>query len=50
MCCAEVLSQFGVRLTEAGAARHATRFRELHVVDGRRIQWHLGMACGSLSE
>jgi hypothetical protein len=35
VCCAEVLNQFGVRLTEADAVRHATRFRELHVVDGR---------------
>jgi Peptidase_C39 like family len=35
MSCAEVLNQFGVRLTEADAVRHATRFRELHVVDGR---------------
>jgi hypothetical protein len=35
VCCAEVLSQFGLRLSEADAVRHATRCRELHVVAGR---------------
>jgi hypothetical protein len=35
VCCAEVLNQFGVPLTEADAVRHATWFRELHVVAGR---------------
>ena len=33
--CADVLNQFGLRLTEAQAVRHATRRRELHVVPGR---------------
>ncbi|HXW46293.1 MAG TPA: C39 family peptidase [Streptosporangiaceae bacterium] len=35
VCCAEVLSQFGVQLTEADVVRHASRRRELHVVAGR---------------
>jgi hypothetical protein len=38
VCCAEVLNQFGMRLTEADAVRHATWFRELHVVVGRPDQ------------
>jgi hypothetical protein len=33
--CADVLSQFGLRLTEAEAFRHATRCHELHMVPGR---------------
>ena len=36
--CAEVLNQFGVRVTEADAFVHATRCRELHVVPGRPDQ------------
>ena len=32
--CADVLNQFGVRVTEAGAYRHASRCRELHMVPG----------------
>jgi Peptidase_C39 like family len=35
MCCAEVLNQFGVRLTEADLVSHATQRRELHVVPGQ---------------
>jgi hypothetical protein len=38
VCCAEVLGQFGVRITEADAIRHATRMRELHVVPGHPDQ------------
>ena len=36
--CADVLSQFGVRLTEAETFLHATRFHELHMVPGRPDQ------------
>jgi hypothetical protein len=36
--CADVLNQFGVRLTEADAFLHATRRHELHVVTGRHDQ------------
>jgi len=36
--CADVLNQFGVRLTEADAFRHAMRHHELHVVPGRPDQ------------
>ena len=36
--CADVLNQFGVRLTEADAVRHATSRHELHVVPGRPDQ------------
>lgn len=32
VCCAEVLCQFGITLTEAELVAHATRLRELHVV------------------
>lgn len=32
VCCAEVLEEFGIELTEADAVSHAARFRELHVV------------------
>jgi hypothetical protein len=41
--CADVLNQFGVRLTEADAFLHATRCHELHVVPGRpdRSGWTL---------
>jgi hypothetical protein len=35
VCCAEVLNQFGIRLTEADVVAHATRCCELHVVPGR---------------
>jgi hypothetical protein len=35
VCCAEVLNQFGVLLTEADVVRHATECRELHVIQGR---------------
>ncbi|HEX4661799.1 MAG TPA: hypothetical protein VH307_30760, partial [Streptosporangiaceae bacterium] len=35
---ADVLNQFGVRLTEADAFLHATRCHELHVVPGRPDQ------------
>jgi hypothetical protein len=38
VCCADVLSQFGVRLREADVVRHATRCHELHVVAGRPDQ------------
>jgi hypothetical protein len=34
--CADVLNQFGLRLTEADAFLHARRCHELHVVAGRR--------------
>jgi hypothetical protein len=34
VCCAEVLCQFGITLTEAELVAHATRLRELHVVPG----------------
>lgn len=34
VCCAEVLNQFGIRLTEADVVAHATACRELHVVAG----------------
>jgi hypothetical protein len=34
MCCAEVLNQFGLLLSEAAVVAHATRCRELHVVPG----------------
>jgi hypothetical protein len=33
--CADVLCQFGLRLTETEAFRHATRCHELHLVPGR---------------
>jgi hypothetical protein len=33
--CADVLSQFGLRLTETEAFRHATSCHELHMVPGR---------------
>jgi hypothetical protein len=33
--CADVLDQFGLRLTEADVIRHATRCREAHLVAGR---------------
>jgi len=33
--CADVLNQFGLRVTEAGAFVHATRCHELHLVRGR---------------
>jgi len=36
--CADVLNQFGVRLTEADAFLHAARRHELHVVPGRPDQ------------
>jgi hypothetical protein len=36
--CADVLSQFGVGLTEADLVGHATRCRELHLVAGRPDQ------------
>lgn len=36
--CADVLNQFGVRLTEADAYVHATRCHELHVVPERKEQ------------
>jgi hypothetical protein len=36
--CADVLNQFGVRLTEADAFLHAARCHELHVVPGRPDQ------------
>jgi hypothetical protein len=36
--CADVLDQFGLRLTEADAFLHATRRQELHVVPARRDQ------------
>ena len=36
--CADVLNQFGVRLTEADAFLHASRCHELHVVPGRPDQ------------
>lgn len=35
VCCAELLNQFGLRLTESDAVAHATRYHELHVVPGR---------------
>jgi hypothetical protein len=38
VCCADVLNQFGMRLTETEAFRHATRCHELHVVPGRPDQ------------
>jgi hypothetical protein len=38
VCCAEVLDQFGVLMTEADVVRHATRYHELHVVAGRPDQ------------
>jgi len=38
VCCAEVLDQFGVMLTEAEVVRHADRLRELHVVAGHPEQ------------
>lgn len=38
VCCADVLNQFGVLLTEADAVGHATRCHELHVVPGRPDQ------------
>jgi hypothetical protein len=38
VCCAEVLSQFGIHLTEADAVAHATRCHELHEVDGHPDQ------------
>ncbi len=34
VCCADVLNQFGIGLTEAEVIRHATRRGELHVVAG----------------
>jgi len=34
LCCADVLGQFGITLTEAELVAHATRLRELHVVAG----------------
>jgi peptidase C39-like protein len=34
VCCGEVLSQFGIELSEATLVEHATRCRELHVVAG----------------
>jgi hypothetical protein len=34
VCCAEVLNQFGLLLSEAALVAHATRCRELHVVAG----------------
>jgi len=34
VCCADVLSQFGVRRTEAEVVWHATECEELHVVAG----------------
>jgi hypothetical protein len=36
--CADVLNQFGLPLTEAGAFWHATRRHELHVVPGQHDQ------------
>jgi hypothetical protein len=36
--CADVLNQFGLRLSEADAVRHAIRRHELHVVPGRPEQ------------
>jgi hypothetical protein len=36
--CADVLNQFGVRLTEADAVRHATSRHELHVLAGQPDQ------------
>jgi hypothetical protein len=36
--CADVLNQFGLRLTEADAFRHAARCHELHLVPGRLDQ------------
>jgi hypothetical protein len=41
--CADVLDQFGLRLTEADVVRHATQFRELHVEAGHpeRSGWTL---------
>ena len=43
MCCAEILNQFGLRLTEADLVNHASRCRELHVVAGEadRSGWTL---------
>jgi hypothetical protein len=43
VCCADVLDQFGLGLTEADIVRHATRCRELHVVAGQpdRSGWSL---------
>lgn len=38
VCCAEVLDQFGVLMTEADVVRHAARYHELHVVAGRPDQ------------
>jgi hypothetical protein len=38
VCCAEVLGQFGIRLSEADLVRHATRRQELHVVPGHPDQ------------
>lgn len=35
VCCAEVLCQFGITLTEAELVTYATRLRELHVVPDR---------------
>lgn len=36
--CADILNQFGVRLTETDAFQHATRRHELHVMPGRPDQ------------
>jgi hypothetical protein len=38
VCCADVLNQFGMRLTEADTFRHAMGCHELHVVPGQPAQ------------